>query len=200
MKALNADLPDDVNLDTGFDGSNVFTRPPQVGHFRVWRDGIGDSVFTDLYAISNHFTSTPDARVGQRTEQAAYNVAIVQALVEDGAERVISGGDFNVFPRPDDPFAPGQEYGCNPLPCDIGPSDQLGPLYDAGLNNLWDTLVEDVPQSAYSYNFVGMVQTLDSQFATDGQFADLVQVRAGHFNADFAADYDGDAARGKRVK
>jgi hypothetical protein len=154
------------------------------------------SVFTDLYAISNHFSSTPDARVGQRTEQSAYNVAIIEALDEAGADRVISGGDFNVYPRPDDPFAPGQAYGCTPLPCDVGPSDQLGPFYDAGVNNLWDTLVADVPRSAYSYNFVGMVQTLDMQFATDGQFADLVQVRAGHFNADFAADYDGDIARG----
>jgi hypothetical protein len=195
-KALNADLPADVELDTGVDGTNVFTRPPQVGHFRIWRNGIGTSVFTDLYAISNHFSSTPDARVGQRTEQAAYNVAIVEALADAGVDRVISSGDFNVYPRPDDPFAPGQLYACNPLPCAIGPSDQLGPLYDAGLHNLWDTLVAEVPQSAYSYNFVGMVQTLDMQFATDGQFADLVQVRAGHFNADFAADYDGDVARG----
>jgi uncharacterized protein len=195
-KALNADLPDDVELDTGFDGLNVYTRPPQVGHFRVWRDGIGTSVFTDLYAISNHFSSTPDARVGQRTEQAAYNVAIVDALEEAGVERVISGGDFNVYPRPDDPFAPGQQYACNPLPCSTGPSDQLGPMYDAGLHNLWDTLVDEVPQSAYSYNFVGMVQTLDMQWANDGQFDDLVQVRAAHLNADFAADYPGDVARG----
>jgi predicted extracellular nuclease len=195
-KALNADLPDDVNLDTGFDGTNVYTRPPQVGHFRVWRDGIGESVFTDLYAISNHFSSTPDTRVGQRTEQSAYNVAIIEALADAGDDRVISGGDFNVFPRPDDPFAPGQAYGCNVAPCEVGPSDQLGPFYDAGLNNLWDTLVAEVPRSAYSYNFVGQVQTLDSQFATDGQFADLVEVRAGHLNADFAADFDGDVARG----
>jgi hypothetical protein len=120
----------------------------------------------------------------------------VAALEDAGADRVISGGDFNVFPRPDDPFAPGQQYGCIPLPCSIGPSDQLGPLYEAGLHNLWDTLVADVPQSAYSYNFAGQIQTLDMQFATSGQFADLVQVRAGHFNADFAADYDGDVARG----
>ncbi|HEX9738537.1 MAG TPA: hypothetical protein VGA91_04840, partial [Candidatus Limnocylindria bacterium] len=39
-------------------------------------------------------------------------------------------------------------------------------------------------------------QTLDMQFATSDQFTDLVQVRAGHFNADFAADHDGDVARG----
>jgi len=191
-KAVNADLPSDVDLSTGVDGGNVYTRAPQVGHFRVWRDGIGTSVFTDLYAISNHFSSTPDARVGQRTEQAAYNAAIVAALHAGGADRVVSAGDFNVFPRPDDPFAPGQDYGDD----DVGPSDQLGPMYDAGLHNLWDTLVADVPRSAYSYSFVGQAQTLDMQWATDAQFADLVQVRAGHFNADFAADFDGDVARG----
>jgi predicted extracellular nuclease len=191
-KVLNADLPADVDLSTGVDGSNVFTRAPQVGHFRVWRNGIGVSVFTDLYAISNHFSSTPNARVGQRTEQAAYNAAIVEALEADGVERVISAGDFNVFPRPDDPFAPGQPYGDD----DTGPSDQLGPMYTAGLHNLWNTLVADVPQSAYSYSFEGQAQTIDMQWATDGQFDDLVQVRAGHFNADFAADFDGDTARG----
>ena len=191
-KVLNADLPADVDLSTGVDGGNVFTRPPQVGHFRVWRDGIGLSVFTDLYAISNHFSSTPNARVGQRTEQAAYNVAIAAALDEAGADRMITAGDFNVFPRPDDPFRPGQPYGDD----DIGPSDQLGPMYEAGLHNLWNTLVAEVPRSAYSYSFEGQAQTLDMQWASDGQFADLVQIRAAHLNADFAADFDGDVARG----
>jgi predicted extracellular nuclease len=190
-KVLNADLPADVDLSTGSDGTNVYTRPPLVGHFRVWRDGIGASVFTDLYAISNHFSSTPNRRVGQRTEQAAYNAAIVAALEADGVERVISGGDFNVFPRPDDPFAPGQPYGDD----DFGPSDQLGPMYAAELHNLWETLVTEVPQSAYSYSFEGQAQTLDMQWATAAQFDDLVQVRAGHFNADFAADFDDDVAR-----
>jgi uncharacterized protein len=196
-KVVNAVLPADVSRETGVDGDNVYTRPPQVGHFRAWRDGVGTSVFTDLYALSNHFSSTPDARVFQRTEQAAYNVAIVTALQgHDDQVRVISAGDFNVFPRPDDPFAIGQEWACSPLPCNVGPSDQLGPMYEAGLHNLWDTLVEEAPQSAYSYNFVGMVQTLDMQWATDAQFDDLVQVRAGHFNVDFAADFEGDVARG----
>jgi hypothetical protein len=69
-------------------------------------------------------------------------------------------------------------------------------MYDAGLHNLYDTLLADVPQSAYSYSFSGQAQTLDMQWATAAQFADLVQVRAAHINADFAADYDGDVARG----
>jgi uncharacterized protein len=191
-KALNAELPDGIELGDGCDelenGRCVFTRDPQVGHFRVWRDGIGTSVFTDLHAISNHFSSTPDGRVAQRTEQSAYNGAIAEAiLAADDEARVIIAGDFNVFPRPDDPFTP---------PDPRYPSDQLGPMYDAELQNLWDVLVEEVPRSAYSYSFVGMAQTLDMQWADANQFADLVQIRAAHLNADFAADFDGDVARG----
>jgi hypothetical protein len=150
----------------------------------VWRDGIGQSVFTDLYAISNHFSSGPDGRVEQRAEQAAYNAAIVAALqAANPDERVVSAGDFNVFPRPDDPF-----------PDD--PSDQLAALYDAGLHNLFDVLVDEVPSSAYSYVFEGQAQTLDQQFVTSSLFDELVQIRAAHINADFAAAYDGDVARG----
>ncbi|HET6381159.1 MAG TPA: endonuclease [candidate division Zixibacteria bacterium] len=188
-KSLNAALPDGVPLGDGCDelpnGRCVYTRDPLVGKFRVWRDGIGTSVFTELYAISNHFSSTPDSRVAQRTEQARYNAAIAEAiLAADPDARIISAGDFNVFPRPDDPFAPPNT------------SDQLGPMYEAGLHNLWDVLVAEVPRSAYSYSFSGQVQTLDMQWADDNQFADLVQVRAAHLNADFAAGFDGDVARG----
>jgi predicted extracellular nuclease len=187
-KALNADLPEDVDTSTGVDGANVFTRPPQVGHFRVWRDGIGTSVFIDVWALSNHFSSTPDARVGQRTEQAAYAAAIIDAVEagEPGA-RVVVGGDFNVFPRPDDPFAPGDPR---------HPSDQLGPLYDQGLTSLWDSLVAEVPAAAYSYVFQGQAQTLDSQFISDPLGATFEQYRVAHINADFAAESDGDGARG----
>ncbi|HLE51460.1 MAG TPA: hypothetical protein VI755_05335, partial [Anaerolineales bacterium] len=187
-KALNADLPDDVDLSTGVDGSNVFTRPPQVGLFRLWRDGIGTSVFIDLYLLSNHFSSTPDARVGQRQEQALYNAAIVTALQAVNPDvRLAVGGDLNVYPRPDDPFAPG-----NPR----YPSDQLGALYDQGLANLFDQLVAEVPVSAYSYIFQGQTQTLDQIFVTASLLPELVQVRAAHINSDFPADYAGDGARG----
>ena len=187
-KALNADLPDDVDLSTGVDGSNVFTRPPQVGLFRLWRDGIGASVFTDVYVSDNHFSSTPNARVGQRTEQAAYNAAIVAALqAADGDVRVVVGGDLNVYPRPDDPFVPGDP---------LFPSDQLGPLYDQGLTNLFDILVAEIPVSAYGYIFQGQTQTLDQIFTTQSALDDLVQVRVAHINSDFPADFDGDGPRG----
>lgn len=187
-KALNAVLPDDVDTSTGQDGDNVFTRAPQVGWFRVWRDGIGQSVFTDLYAVSNHFSSTPDARVGQRTEQAAYNAAIVEALQMVDPETYITvGGDLNVYPRPDDPFTPGHPR---------FPSDQLGPLYEQGLVNLYDILLAEVPVSAYSYIYQGQTQTLDQMFASQALLAELEQVRVAHINADWPADYYDDSPRG----
>lgn len=187
-KALNAPLPADVDTSTGVDGSNVFTRAPQVGLFRLWRDGIGASVYTDLYAVSNHFSSAPDRRVGQRREQAAYNAAIVAALQAANPQaRIAVGGDLNVFPRPDDPFAPG-----NPL----FPSDQLGPLYSQGLTNLWERVLAAAPASAYSYVFEGQAQTLDHIFVSDSLLEELVQARYTHINSDWPADYEGDGARG----
>jgi predicted extracellular nuclease len=172
-KALNADLPSDVDTSTGVDGSDVYTRAPQVGKFIL--DGQ-----TTLWAVSNHYSSTPQARVGQRREQAAYGAAIVSAI--GYGARVVYGGDLNVFPRPDDPVLP--------------VSDQLAPLYDAGLNNLWEDLARDVPNSAYSYVFQGQAQTLDHLFVTGALYDQLVQMRAAHINADWAADHDGDGSRG----
>ena len=176
-KSLNAPLPADVTGPR--DGNEVYTRDPQVGLFRVWRFGVGAGGWVDVYAISNHFSSTPDSRVNQRREQAAYLAQIVQAT---GSNRVVAGGDFNVFPRPDDPLDP--------------PSDQLGPLYNAGLLNLWDTMVAQNPAAAYSYVFVGQAQTLDGQFVTPTLQAELEQTRVSHVNADYPAEFAGDGARG----
>ena len=126
--------------------------------------------------------------MGQRTEQALYDAAIVDALQSDDPDvHVAVGGDLNVYPRPDDPFSPGHP---------LFPSDQLGPLYDQGLENLWDVLVEDVPESAYSYIFQGQTQTLDQLFVTPALFAELTQMRAAHVNSDWPADFDGDGPRG----
>ncbi len=184
-KALNSVLPADVDRSTGVDGSNVFTRAPQVGHFRIWRTAVGASVFQDVWAISNHFSSTPDARVGQRTEQAAYNAAIYAALADAEPDlRADIGGDLNTFPRPDDPLAP------------AGSSDQLGGLYEAGLSSAFDTLVSEVPASAYGYVFLGQAQTLDQQFYSAALEDELVQVRSSHINADWPAEFPGDGARG----
>ncbi|RQX13904.1 lamin tail domain-containing protein [Micromonospora arida] len=186
-KALNAVLPADVDTSTGRDGSNVFTRAPQLGKFSVAAAPGATERFA-LYALSNHYSSGPDSRVGQRREQARYGAAIVTAIeAADQTARVVYGGDLNVFPRPDDPIATGDQP---------TPSDQLAPLYEAGLHNLWDNLVADVSASAYSYSFEGQAQTLDHLFVNDAFYGDLVQVRAAHINADWPAEFAGDGSRG----
>jgi len=181
-KVLNADMPDRVDLSTGFDGTQVFTRPPLVGHFRIWQSAVGAGKSVDAYLVSNHFSSTPDARVGQRTEQALYNARIVAAL--GGNAMALVGGDLNVYPRPDDPFAPPSV-----------PSDQLGPLYEQGLTNLWDAEAA-APVSAYGYVFMGQAQTLDQLFVSGGLKARFQQVKAAHVNADWPAGHTGDGPRG----
>jgi hypothetical protein len=182
-KVLNAELPEWVTGDT--DGDNVFTRAPQVGLFRMWRDGIGGSVFEDLYLIDNHFSSGPDSRVGQRTEQASYNAAIVEALQQaDPYVYVSLGGDLNVYPRPDDPFPPPDT------------SDQLAALYNQGMTNLWDVLVAEMPASAYGYVYEGQAQTLDQIFVAPPWLDELAEVDSAHINSDFPADHPGDGARG----
>ncbi|MEU7845204.1 lamin tail domain-containing protein [Micromonospora sp. NPDC049114] len=186
-KALNAVLPADVDTSTGKDGNNVFTRAPQLGKFTVAAAPGAAERFT-LYALSNHYSSGPDGRIGQRREQATYGAAIVTAIeASDRSARVVYGGDLNVFPRPDDPIATAAQP---------TPSDQLAPLYEAGLHNLWDTLVAQVPASAYSYSFEGQAQTLDHLFVNDALYGDLVQVRAAHVNADWPAEFTGDGSRG----
>jgi hypothetical protein len=177
-KALNAVLPADVDGSTGVDGSNVYTRAPQVALFDV-AAAPGSAEHYRLWAISNHFSSGPDSRIGQRTEQAAYGAALVTAIEATHAgDRVIYGGDLNVFPRPDDPVP-------------AHPGDQLGPLYNAGLHNLWDDLVADAPAAAYSYVFDGQAQTLDNLFVNPALYRDLIQMRAAHVNADFSAGVPG---------
>jgi hypothetical protein len=185
-KALNAELPERVECGAAplnCDGGNVFSRAVQVGLFRLWRDGIGTSTFTDAYLTSNHFSSGPDARVEQRSEQAAYNAAIATALLDaDPGARVVVGGDLNVFPRPDDPFSPGHP---------LHPSDQLAALYDAGLDNLYEHLVAEAPSAAYSYGFQGQAQTLDHLFTGARLTGELVEVRSAKINVDWPAAHDG---------
>ncbi len=178
-KALNAVLPSDVDRSTGVDGSNVYTRAPQVAHFFVKAAPDGTEGY-DLWAVSNHYSSTPDARVGQRTEQATYGAALAQAIQAAMPNaRFVYGGDLNVYPRPDDPIARSDAD---------TPSDQLGSLYRAGLHNLWDDLVAADPAAAYSYVFQGQAQTLDSLFVDDNLRRDLIEMRSAHINSDYAAD------------
>ncbi|SBT48208.1 lamin tail domain-containing protein [Micromonospora auratinigra] len=186
-KGFNAVLPADVDRSTGVDGVNVYTRAAQLARFTV-AAAPGSTEHYTLYAVTNHYSSGPDSRVGQRREQAAYGAALVQAVeAQDPDARVVYGGDLNVFPRPDDPIATGE----NPTP-----SDQLAPLYQAGMHNLWDDLVAQAPAAAYSYTFSGQAQTLDNLFVNDELHGDLVQARVAHINADYPTDTEGLGDRG----
>lgn len=194
-KALNAELPARVANTCGSagpvqcDGSNVFSRGPQVGLFRIWRDAIGRSTFTDVYLVNNHQSAGPDRRVFQRREQATYNARIAEAVVaEDPAARVLVGGDLNVFPRPDDPFRPGQPIALG----EVGPSDQLRALYESPLTNLYDTMLAWYPTAAYTFGFQGQAQTLDHLFVSPTLLDELVDVRSAKINVDWPADAAGE--------
>jgi len=184
-KAVNAFLPEDVDRSTGVDGSDVYTRAPQVALFDV-KAKPGQAEHFPLWAINNHFSPGPDSRVGQRREQATYGAAIVSAIeaAHPGA-RVLYGGDLNTYPRPDDPVP-------------ARPGDQLGPLYRTGLHNLWEDLVTDAPEAAYSDVVDGQAQTLDSLFANEPLHADLTATESAHVNADrpgAVSDHDPQVAR-----
>ena len=186
-KTLNAVLPAGV---PACETSWVFPRAPDIALFGIWSSSIGVGTRTDVYTINNHFKSGPDSCVEHRTEQAKYDAALVQYIetAVPGA-RVVVAGDLNVYPRPDDPFAPiGQ----------AGSSDQLGSLYapSLGLTNLWDVLESQAPEAAYSYVYLGQAQTLDQMFVNHAMLASLEQFRIAHINSDFPADYAGDVARG----
>jgi hypothetical protein len=183
-KTLNAVLPG-VPADGVCETSWVFPRAPDIALFRIYRASIGVGAARDVYVINNHFKSGPDTCKGHRTEQANYNAAIVSFLeAANPNARIIVGGDLNVYPRPDD--------------IAYGASDQLASLYNPslGLTNLWDVLAAQAPESAYSYVYLGMAQTLDQMFVNPAMLDDLQQFRAAHINSDFPADYTGDTARG----
>jgi predicted extracellular nuclease len=141
-KAFNAEFG---GVDSGASLTQVFSRPVQLMQVSRRSDG------RTLYLFNNHFSSGPGRRVERRTQQARLNALLASTLMETDPEAwVIVGGDLNVFPRPDDPLDP--------------PSDQLGPLYRAGLFNVYDRVVQERPAEAYSYIYKGVVNTLDHFF------------------------------------
>jgi Ca2+-binding RTX toxin-like protein len=196
MVPYDSDVSNPKTLNAVYTGSGacetswVFPRAPDVGLFRIYSTSVGVGSYRDVYVIDNHFKSGPDTCVAHRTEQAKFNAALVAYIqAANPNARIILGGDLNVYPRPDDPFAPiGQP----------GSSDQLAALYDPslGLKSLWEVELSQAPESAYSYVFVGMAQTIDHMFVNQPMLADLTQYRVAHINSDFPADYTDDVARG----
>jgi len=181
-KTLNAILPAGV---APCETSWVFPRAPDIALFGIWSTSVGVGTRTDVYTINNHFKSGPDSCVAHRTEQANYDAALVAYLETAKPDaRVVLGGDLNVYPRPDD--------------IAYGATDQLGSLYEPslGLKNLWEVLLGQAPEAAYSYVYLGQAQTLDQMFVNAPMRASLDQFRIAHINSDFPADYAGDVARG----
>jgi len=131
------------------DGPNVFTRAVQVAHFRIAPTTAAGSP-SDVWVQVNHFTSNPDANIDQRKQQAAYNAAVVKAIQSgDANAKVMVAGDLNVYP--------------------LTESDQLQALADAGLHDLYDTVLATDPASAYSDSF----------------YDDLSTVNEAHINSDW---------------
>jgi predicted extracellular nuclease len=187
----DSDLSNPKTLNAVYTGTGacetswVFPRAPDIALFGIWSSSIGVGTRTDVYAINNHFKSGPDTCVAHRTEQAKYDAALVAFLEAAKPDaRIVVGGDLNVYPRPDD--------------IAYGASDQLGSLYDPslGLTNLWDVLLDQAPEAAYSYVYLGQAQTLDQLFVNGPMGASLGRFRIAHINSDFPADYAGDVARG----
>ena len=66
------------------------------------------------------------------------------------------------------------------------PSDQLAPLYDAGLHNLWDNLVADVPSAGVLVHVPGPGPDAGPPVRQRRPYGDLSQMRAAHVNAGLA--------------
>jgi hypothetical protein len=195
-KAINAELPQAAkdlaaSLGESIDGGRypqtqyAFSRAAQVGKFRIYPDGVeagGD--YVERYVTSNHMSAGPDGRTAQRTEQARLNAAIAEAARDAGGQVLITG-DFNVFPRPDDPFP---AFKTDP---DREPSDQLAPMYERGFNNLHDVIIEEAPANTYSFIFRGISQILDHIFVDDATLDELVIARYIHVNVDYPAETPG---------
>jgi hypothetical protein len=201
-KSVNAELSEEAldaaaALGETIDGGRfpqtqyVFTRGVQVGLFRIYPDGVdAGGEFVERYITSNHMSAVPDNRTAQRTEQARLNAAVSEAAVEAGG-RALATGDFNVFPRPDDPFP---AFKTDP---EREPSDQLAPLYERGFFNLHDVIIEEAPANTYSFIFRGISQILDHIFVDEATLDELVTARFIHVNTDFPADTPGfEAGRG----
>jgi uncharacterized protein len=195
-KAVNAEMPESAKeaadaLGEAVDGGRfpvseyAFSRAVQVGKFRIYPDGVASGgPYVDRYITSNHMSAVPDARTAQRTEQARLNAAVAEA-VRDAGGQVMVTGDFNVFPRPDDPFP---AFKTDP---DREPSDQLGPMYERGFHNLHDVIIEEAPANTYSFIFRGISQILDHIFVDETTLGELVIARYIHVNVDYPAETPG---------
>ena len=178
-KALNADLPTDIDtLAPARRERRLHARAAGRTLPDLADGGRRRRARSTCTQSPNHF-STPDGRVGQRREQARVQRARSWTRsASSPTERVVVGGDFNVYPGRTIPSR---------QPCAI-PSDQLGAAVHQGRSTTCSTCSSPSRRAAaYSYVFKGQTQTLD-QFVTADSSGELERCRAAHVNADLPAD------------
>jgi len=170
-KSFNATFPVGNNKESKTE--DVFSRSLQAVKFEV--DG------ETVVVLNNHFSSGPDRRIQKRQMQTLLNASIAESIMAaDPKALVIAGGDLNVFPRPDEPLPDNK-------------SDQLGALYDCGLTNLQDDLLERAPEAAFTYVYKGVAGTLDHIFVSPALEKRVRNFSIAHINTDFsdgAGDHD----------
>ena len=136
-------------LHPGAAGGEVPASPPRPVRPRA----------ASIWAISNHFSSGPDARVGQRTEQAAYGAAIVARDRGGRPERA-----DRLRRRPERLPAP-RRPDRRPTGHPVGPARAA--LRAPACTTCGTTWSRTCRRRAYSYTFQGQAQTLDNLFVND---------------------------------
>lgn len=153
------------------DGALMYARPAQMARFQFVVES--EIVVGEWVVVNAHFASRPNDRVALRRDQATLLAEIGKAWMKEYPESgMLIGGDLNVFPRPDDPFSE-------------KPSDQLAALYKSGAQSVYDWIIKEKPENAYSYVYEGQAQTLDHVFLlgeAKNRFRNATFV---HINADW---------------
>ena len=142
-----------------------------------------------LWAVSNHFSSTPDARVGQRTEQAALRRRDRRRHRGRGARAPASStAATSTSSRARTTRSPRRLR---------TPSDQLGAAVRrracTTCGTTWSPTRRRPPTPTCSR---GRPRRSTSCSSTSALYDDLVEMRAAHVNAGWPADFSGDGARG----
>ena len=111
--------------------------------------------------INNHFKSGPDTCIAHRTEQAEYNAALVAFIQADKPNAcIVLGGDLNIYPRPT----------ISPMVRAINSGRSMT---RPGTEEPVGGPAEQAPESAYSYVYLGMAQTIDHMFVNQPLLTDL---------------------------
>jgi predicted extracellular nuclease len=166
------DLTCDRDGDGTLDGNRLFSRPPLLAHLRLTLPGA--PAWNELWLIANHWKSkledgyTIQYTLPRRLEQARFVAALVQEirLTSPQASLVVLG-DLNDHP-------------------DSGPLAEMSAL---GLQNILTRLPL---LQQYTYNYLGVSQSLDYILLDLQRPLSLLQVRTTPINADFPSTWQSD--------